>query len=359
MSNHRPSPRDGVGVVIPCYRARSHILNVLTRIGPEVARIYVVDDACPEHTGTYVEESCSDPRLTVLHNPVNLGVGGAVMQGYRQGIKDGLAVLVKVDGDGQMDPAKIAEFVAPILGGEADYTKGNRFFNVASLQHMPAVRILGNSVLSFLAKLSTGYWHLFDPTNGYTAIHVEIARRLPFDKISSGYFFETDVLFRLSTINAAVLDIPMDAFYGEEKSNLKLWKVLPEFIWKHLRNFAKRIFYNYFLRDFSLASLELIAGVVLLASGSVYGAIRWYESAHGISDATPGAVMLAAIQIIVGVQNLLGFFSFDMSATHRRAVHKAFLTRRAAIDGMGPASRRRRQSNEGGRQKRYPGGFRD
>lgn len=335
MSDDKTTDHKGIGVVIPCYRASSHVLEVLDKIGSEVARIYVVDDACPQYTGQLVEQNCADPRVTVLYNPANLGVGGAVMRGYRQGIADGLEVLVKIDGDGQMDPALIPDLVAPILSGEADYTKGNRFFNVTSVLNMPRSRVFGNSVLSFLAKLSTGYWHVFDPTNGYTAINTTVARLLPFDKISSGYFFESDMLFRLNTVSAAVVDIPMDAVYRNEVSNVSLGKIIPEFLWKHIRNLAKRIFYNYFLRDFSLASLELVIGVALLTSGVIYGAVRWYESAHGLSAATPGAVMIAAIQIIIGVQNLLGFFSFDMAATRRGAIHKTLSRRQTAMVDAG------------------------
>src|SRR5262249_39074317 len=154
----------------------------------------------------------------------NQGVGGAVMSGYRAAIADGMAVVVKVDGDGQMDGSLIPYFVAPIINGEADYTKGNRFFDLEQINQMPPMRLFGNAVLSLMTKLSSGYWNLFDPTNGFTAIHVDAARHLPFDKISKRYFFETDMLFRLNTINAVVVDVPMDASYGDEVSNLKISK---------------------------------------------------------------------------------------------------------------------------------------
>ena len=109
---------------------------------------------------------------------------------------------------------------------------------------MPAIRLFGNAVLSFMTKISSGYWDLFDPTNGYTAIHVDVAKRLPFDKISKRYFFETDILFRLNTLRAVVQDVPMDASYGDEVSNLKISKIVGEFIIKHCRNFTKRIVDN-------------------------------------------------------------------------------------------------------------------
>ena len=237
---------------------------MIARIGCECWRIYVVDDACPEGSGDLVEARCSDPRVRVIRHRKNLGVGAAVMSGYRAAVSDGAQVIVKIDGDGQMAPELLPGFVAPILDGQADYCKGNRFYELDHLDRMPLVRKLGNAALSFMAKLSAGYWDIFDPANGFTAIHAAVARRLPFDKISQRYFFETDMLFRLNTIRAVVVDIPMDATYGDETSSLKVSRVFAEFLYKNLRNGAKRVFYNYFLRDFTIASLELVVGLVFL-----------------------------------------------------------------------------------------------
>ena len=177
-----------IAVVIPCYKTRKHILGVISKIGAEVFRIYVVDDCCPDNSGEFVLENCKDDRVYVIRNSKNLGVGGAVMVGYKAAIKDDADIIVKVDGDGQMDPSLIPDFVAPIQSGEADYTKGNRFFDLEVIRAMPKVRLFGNAVLSFMTKLSSGYWDLFDPTNGYIAIHVDVARHLPFEKISRRIF---------------------------------------------------------------------------------------------------------------------------------------------------------------------------
>jgi glycosyltransferase involved in cell wall biosynthesis len=177
-----------VGVVLPCYRVARHILGVIAGIGPEATRIYVVDDACPEGSAAKVRAECRDPRVVVLENERNLGVGGAVLHGYRRAIADGMDIIEKMDGDGQMDPAMLPRLLAPILRGQADYAKGNRFYDLAGLRRMPRLRVLGNSVLSFMAKLSTGYWGVFDPTNGYTAIHARVAAHLPMAKLSQRYF---------------------------------------------------------------------------------------------------------------------------------------------------------------------------
>ena len=310
-----------IGVVIPSYKVRSHILQVIASMGPEVECIYVVDDCCPDKSGDFVEANCSDPRVKVVRHEQNQGVGGAVLTGYQSAIADDVEIIVKVDGDGQMDPSLIPDFVAPILLGEADYTKGNRFFDLEKIHAMPKLRLFGNAGLSFLTKISSGYWDLFDPTNGYTAIHRDVARHLPFDKISRRYFFETDMLFRLNTLRAVAVDVPMHAKYGDEVSNLKISKVVGEFFAKNARNFFKRIFYNYYLRDMSLASFELPIGVVLLLFGVVYGLIHWVSGAHSGIAATSGTVMLAAMPILLGVQLILAFIGYDVSSTPRRPIH--------------------------------------
>jgi len=314
-----------IAVVIPCFKTKKHILDLIGRIGSEVCAIYVVDDCCPERTGDYVKIECKDPRVIVLYNTSNLGVGGAVMSGYAVAINDGHDVFVKIDGDGQMDPALIPSFVSPIISGDADYVKGNRFFDPESLTGMPFIRLFGNAVLSFFTKISTGYWHLFDPTNGYTAIHAEVAKHLHFHKISQRYFFETDVLFRLGLQGAVVYDLPMSAHYADEKSNLSIRKVIPEFLFKHCRNASKRFLYRYILRDFSLATLEFFAGVILMLFGAIYGASRWYISAHGGPLASAGAVMLAGLPLLAGLQFLLAFLNYDMLSVPKYALHPALV----------------------------------
>lgn len=317
----------GIAVVIPCYKVKRHVLDVIASIGKEVYRIYVVDDACPDGSGKHVEAHCGDQRVRVIYHENNQGVGGAVMTGYRSAIADGAVVIVKVDGDGQMDTSLIHNFVEPILAGEADYTKGNRFFDLEEIRVMPRLRLFGNAVLSLMTKLSSGYWDLFDPTNGYTAIHAEVAQRLPFEKISPRYFFETDMLFRLNTLRAVVVDVPMNAKYGDEISNLRISSIAGEFLVKHVQNFIKRIFYNYYLRDLSLASIELPLGLVLLAAGTSYGGYHWLESAREGIVTPAGTVMLAALPILMGLQFVLAFLGHDIAAVPRRPRHPGFHAR--------------------------------
>lgn len=321
----------GIAVVIPSYRVTRHIAGVIAAVGPEVDAIYCVDDACPDDSGGFIEREIHDPRVRVLRHQENQGVGGAVMTGYQRALADGARVIVKIDGDGQMDPRLLLRFVAPLLRGEADYAKGNRFYDLRHISSMPGLRIFGNAALSFMAKFSTGYWDLFDPTNGYTAIHADVVQLLPLDKIGRRYFFETDMLFRLNTVRAMVIDVPMDARYGDEVSGLKISRVMSEFAFKHVRNLLKRLFYNYFLRNLSAASLELLAALLLLSFGLGFGGWRWWSSAQ-TGTATPvGTIMVATIAVVSGLQFLLAFLNYDIASVPKRALHPLLSPERFAL----------------------------
>jgi glycosyltransferase involved in cell wall biosynthesis len=320
--------RNVIAVVIPCFRVRAHIIPLLARIGPEVARIFVIDDACPESTGAYVRSVCRDRRVVVVAHEENQGVGGAVITGYRHAMSAGADIVVKLDGDGQMDPALIPSFVAPILQGRADYVKGNRFHNIEDVRAMPIDRLIGNAALSFMTKMASGYWNVFDPTNGYTAISAAVLSHLPLHKVQRRYFFESDMLFRLGTMQALVLDLPMTAVYGEEQSGLKIRRVLAQFLLGNVGNCCKRIFYGYFLRGFSLASLQLLTGLLFLLFGILFGLNAWaISSATGVA-ATTGTVMLAALPVILGVQFLLSFLAFDIAAVPTVAIASLLPERR-------------------------------
>jgi dolichol-phosphate mannosyltransferase len=312
-----------VAVVIPCYKVARQLTGVINRIGPEVSVIYCVDDACPEGSGAAaVEIANRDQRVRVLRHPRNQGVGGAVTAGYAQALQDGADVVIKIDGDGQMAPEQIRELVGPILRGEADYVKGNRFFHLEDLRSMPLFRLLGNAGLSFLSKLSSGCWNLFDPTNGFTAIHSTAASLLPLQKLSKRYFFESDMLFRLNSIRAVVVDVPVKSIYADEQSNLSISRTLAVFPFLHLRNFAKRLFYNYLLRDFNLASVNLMVGSALITFGTIFGALRWIRGYEMNLVASPGTVMLAALPIVLGWQSLMSFINFDVSNIPRRPLQR-------------------------------------
>ncbi|ODT94365.1 MAG: glycosyl transferase family 2 [Rhodanobacter sp. SCN 67-45] len=310
-----------IAVVIPCYRVAAHVLAVIERIGPEVGWIIAVDDACPEHSGDVIEGGCHDPRVTVLRHADNQGVGGAVMTGYLAARGLPAEVVVKLDGDGQMDPDLIPALVVPLLRGRADYAKGNRFYRLSNVAGMPAIRLFGNAMLSFLTKLSSGYWQLFDPTNGFTAIHRTLLHELDLDRIAKRYFFESDLLYHLNQLRAVVVDMPMKAIYSDETSSLQPMRMIGPFLRGNLRNFGRRLLYSYFLRGFSAATLELLLGIPLFLFGVVFGVFHWWHSVADNVASTAGTVMLAALPMIIGVQLLLSWLSFDVAAEPRQPVH--------------------------------------
>jgi dolichol-phosphate mannosyltransferase len=311
-----------LAVIIPSYKVKKHILGVLNGIQSNVSRIYVVDDACPEQSGKWVQENSKDTRVTVLYHQENAGVGGAMKTGYLQAMKDGMDIMVKVDGDGQMDPTLIDRLAHAILKGDADYVKGSRFYYEGDRHGMPWLRVLGNSGLTFLLKIASGYWSVSDPTNGFTAIHRTALSFVNLDKISNSYFFESDLLCRLYLVKAVVRDFPMKAKYGDEESSLNISRVLFEFPPKLIRRFIKRFLYSYFFREINIASFYFLFGFGMLLFGFIFGSINWfYYSTHG--DAAPtGTVMLAALPILLGLQLVLSGITYDIFLEPKNAIQE-------------------------------------
>jgi dolichol-phosphate mannosyltransferase len=303
--------RPRVAVIVPCYRETNHIMDVLAGIGDIVDTVYVVDDACPDDTGGLVQRECKDQRVKILRHERNKGVGGATLTGYRQALADGIDIMVKLDGDGQMDPALIGGLIAPVVNGTADYAKGNRFHGLRGISAMPWSRIFGNLVLSFASKISSGYWNILDPTNGFTAIHADALKELPLDDLSEGYFFESDMLVHLGLARAVVQDIPMVARYGSEVSGIRIPSIVPEFVFKHVRATLRRLLITYFIRETNMATVQLLLGLMLVGFGVTFGAVKWINADTTGIPATAGTVVLAALPIILGSQALIAFISFD------------------------------------------------
>ncbi len=302
-----------IGVVIPCYKVKKQILRVLDKMVPEVDVIYVVDDKCPENSGDFVKENVTDARVKVLYNEVNKGVGGAVIHGYKQALADGIDIVVKLDGDDQMDADLILPLIKPIVEGKADYRKGNRFYFPKSLSAMPAIRLFGNGALSFINKFVNGYWHVMDPTNGFTAIHRSALSLLELEKLNERYFFESDMLYRLAIQRAVVQDFAMHAKYADEESNLSVTRVLFDFPPKYCARFFKRLMYMYFLRDINLGSFHLVSGLLLLIFGLAFGGSNWYTNAINDVVTPTGTVMISVVSVILGIQLLLAFLNYDVS----------------------------------------------
>lgn len=302
-----------ITIVIPVYRCKKHIASVLSKIPSFVSHILVIDDKCPEETGAYVSKIVNDTRVKVFFNNINGGVGSAMKRGFAEALKLNSDVVVKMDGDDQMDPKFLEPLIAPILAGNYDYTKGNRFYNPRTIRRMPPIRIWGNAALSFFNKLSTGYYSIFDPNNGYVAISGNCLKEIEIDRLSNRFFFESDLLFRLSLQRARVKDVSMPPIYNSEESNLNELNAIPTFLLGHLKNFTKRITYNYFLRDFSVGSIYLIGSSSLLTFGVLWSSVQWYIHLNLKIPTPTGTIMLGTLSLLIGAQMAIAFLAYDVT----------------------------------------------
>ncbi|MBI5503789.1 MAG: glycosyltransferase family 2 protein [Deltaproteobacteria bacterium] len=302
-----------IAVVVPAYQAERTIVAVLASIPRFVRRVVVVVDGCTDRTGALVDEAAAaDVRIVRIDHDRNRGVGAAMRSGYARALADGAEIVAKMDSDGQMDPAFLAALLMPIALGRADYTKGNRFLRPREIRSMPLVRLIGNATLSFLAKLSTGYWHILDPTNGYTAISREALAAIDQPHLDDRYFFESSMLAELSLVRAVCADVAIPARYGDGGSHLSVTRSLFEFSAKHATSFARRIFLRYLVLDFSAVSLLLALSLPMAGFGVVFGLRSWvHSSVYGV-PATAGTVMLAAFTTAAGFFGLVQAMVYDI-----------------------------------------------
>jgi dolichol-phosphate mannosyltransferase len=299
-----------IAVVIPVYKVERHIKQVIETLPDFIDHVIVVDDNCPKMSLRLIE---NNKKNTIIKHDKNLGVGGAVVSGYRKALILNADIVIKVDGDGQMDPNKIMQLITPILEEKADYTKGNRFKDYKSLKSMPKIRLFGNSILSFSTKLASGYWDLMDPTNGFTAITKRAIEGLNLNLISKRYFFETDMLIHLNIENCVVKDVPIPANYADEVSSMNIKNIIFTFPPKLLKGLFKRIFLKYYVFDFNMLSIYLFFGLPMLFFGTSYGIYHWIKSSFNHAETPVGTVMLAVLPIILGVQFLLQAIQIDIN----------------------------------------------
>lgn len=303
-----------IAVVIPCYKVEKHIEAVLAEIPAHVDCIIAVNDCSPDATGQKLKDLCSTySKLVYLEHEANKGVGGAMVTGYRKALELGCHIAVKIDGDNQMDLAYLDSLLEPILKGKADFSKGNRFRDRKALREMPFIRRFGNIGLSFCIKAASGYWNIFDPTNGYTAVSREALLSMDLDKIHRSYFFESSMLMELYHAGAVVVDVPMKARYADEVSNLSVWRTLFEFPPKLLYGFIKRIILKYYLYEFNVASLYLLTGLPLLFLGSVYGIVNFIKYTSALIPAPTGTVVIPTLMITLGFQLILAAINYDLT----------------------------------------------
>jgi len=305
-----------IAVVIPAFRVENYIEKVISAVPSFVRTIIVIDDFSPDNTGKLLDHlSTKDKKLVVIHHDANLGVGGATTSGYREALKQGAEIIVKLDGDGQMNPSYIEKLVSPIMNGEAEFAKGNRFHNWSYLQSMPLLRKIGNLGLSFLIKIASGYWNVFDPTNGFTAISAKTLSKIDFEKLEKGHLFESSMLVSLYAHNARIAQIPMPAVYNDSPSSLSIKRSLSNFPVYLIRATARRFIDRYVWQDFTAVSVFVLFGILGIAFGSIFGGYHWIKSIQTSEPATAGTVMLSAIPIILGFQLLLQAIVLDIQNT--------------------------------------------
>lgn len=317
---HAPNEQS-IAVVIPCYKVARHIEAVIASVPAWVSHIIVVDDACPEGSGS-IAQALGSEGLVVIKHEINQGVGGAMATGYLKALDLGADIIVKIDGDGQMDTTHMPALIEPLRAGQADYAKGNRFMDFTKLRAMPTVRLLGNSVLSFLTKAASGYWDIVDPTNGYTAITASSLKKLTLSTLSKRYFFESDLLIHLNIINAIVRDIPIPAQYGNENSSLSPWASIFQFPPRLAARMAKRIVLKYFLYDFNMASVYMLLGLPMFIFSLSFGCWMWADSIISHTPKSAGTIMVVALPLIVSFQMLLQAVQIDIQSVPRPRTHR-------------------------------------
>jgi glycosyltransferase involved in cell wall biosynthesis len=302
-----------VAAVVPAHNEEEHIATVIKTMPEFVDHIILVDDLSTDRTSE-VAMGMGDSRLSLIRHERNTGVGGAIITGHQKGLELDSDINVVMAGDGQMDPAYLPALIDPLVEDQYDFTKGNRFFSVKSFQGMPRHRIFGNIILSFLTKLASGYWHMVDPQNGYTAIKRETLEQLPLDRVSRGYQFENDILVHLNIIGARLRDVPIPARYGDEISGMKMRRVIPAILRLLFNGFWRRIFWKYVLWSFSPAALFLFTGIAMCVWGIGFGV---WVLVHTVGPpvATTGTVLLSVVPLLLGIQFLIAFIVLDIQET--------------------------------------------
>lgn len=292
-----------IAVVVPAHNEESLIGGTVTSIPDLVDQVIVVDDASTDATGEKAAAT-GDPRVEVIRHEQNKGVGGAILTGHHRAIELGADVAVVMAGDAQMDPDYLPDLLDPICDDGYDFTKADRFFGFDSFRGMPKYRVLGNVVVGFLAKASTGYWNLFDPLNGYTATRTSALERLPLERIRADYAFECDILVYLNTIRARAKDVPIPAVYGEERSGIRLFRDARKLLWSLFKGFWRRIVWKYVLWSFSPVAIFLFAGLALVGWGIAFGAWIVYETL-GDPVASTATVLMCVGPLLVGINLLI------------------------------------------------------
>ncbi len=261
-----------IGAAVPAYNEEALIGETLKGIPDYIDRIYVCNDASRDKTKEVVDGRIKcDKRIFLIDNEKNMGVGGSIIKCHEKGLEDGMDLMAVIAGDNQMDPEELPKLLDPIIDRKADYTKGNRFYWREALRGMSKWRIFGNSVLTLLTKIASGYWHISDPQNGYTAISRKALTRIPLDQIYLGYLFENDMLVKLNAYELRTMDIPIPARYGNERSKIKYGNFIVNGLWLLFTDFLWRLKVKYVVRNFHPLIFFYAFGTILTLIGALAG----------------------------------------------------------------------------------------
>lgn len=305
-----------VGVVVPAHNEELLIRRVIETMPDFVDRIIVVNDASADGTAEVVRElQASDgERLIFLDLEQNQGVGGAIAAGYKWARDHGIEMTAVMAGDAQMDPADLPALLDPVVEGRSDYTKGNRLFYGEAWNLIPRVRYLGNSGLSLLTKIASGYWHIADSQTGYTVASLDVLRTLDLDRIYKRYGMPNDMLVKLNVFDFRVEDVYVRPVYDVgEKSEIRLRRIFFTIPLLLLRLFLYRMLHKYVIRDFHPLILFYGLGGFLLLLDVPLGlrlVVRWAQ----LGFVPPMTALSMLFCTSIGLQCLLFAMLFDMQA---------------------------------------------
>ena len=315
-SSEEPRYREKrIAVVVPAYNEEALIGETLDGIPDYVARVYAVDDGSSDRTGAIIDTYAQhDPRIVPIHHNPNRGVGAAITSGYRRAVEDGMDIAAVMAGDNQMDPVYLPSLLDPIVDGRADYTKGNRLINQAYRKGMPPWRSFGNSLLTFLTKVASGYWQMMDPQNGYTAVSTTTLRTLPLTEVYQGYGYCNNLLVWLNICGMRVQDVAIPARYGRERSKIRYSTYIPRVSKLLLGNFFFRLRTKYIQMGFHPLAFFYFAGALLAPLGLIGGLVTlWEKFVMGESVLFVHGT-LSFLMFMMGMQFLFFAMLFDMQA---------------------------------------------
>ena len=302
-----------VCVIVPAYNESTQIGKVLSTMPDFVDKIVVVDDASKDDT-VDVARQYQDKigKIEVIQHETNQGVGAAISTGYIWARDKAYDVTAVMAGDGQMDPLELGKVIDPVVGGSADYVKGNRLFYGDAWNMIPHYRYLGNSFLSLMTKVASGYWHIADSQSGYTAISLIALKRIDLDKIYNDYGMPNDLLIKLNQYDFRVCDVHIRPVYNVgEKSDIKLMRVIPRISWLLFKGFWRRLIFKYVIKDFHpLVFFYLLSFLLLIASVPLAFRLFYIWATYGNIPAIN--TMALIFTLISGLQTLFFGMWFDM-----------------------------------------------